>query len=77
MQKVFFRAKHSMAGIEFLGLLSVLLQILHLDIPKPSRDNYTIFYYSNNRYFSTPLHVKLNEESNGTNYKAIPLVCEE
>jgi len=28
-------------------------------------------------YFSNPLHVKLDEESNGANFKTIHLVCSE
>jgi len=48
-----------------------------MDIPKPFKGNYTIFSYPNNRYFSKVLDVKLNEEFNGVNFKAIPLVCEE
>ena len=48
-----------------------------LGIPKPFRDNYTRFFYSNYRYFSTFLHVKLNEEFDGASFKAIDLVCGE
>ena len=60
-----------------LEQLPLVLQIVHLDIRKPFRGNYTIFFYSNNRYFSRPIHAKLNEESNGVNFKAIPLVYGE
>lgn len=48
-----------------------------MDIPKPFRGNYTKWYYSNSKYFSTLLDIKLDEESNGAKFEAIPLVCGE
>jgi len=55
----------------------LVLWILVLDIPKPFRGDYTRFFYSNNRYFSTLLDVKLNEESDSVNFKVFPLVYGE
>jgi hypothetical protein len=65
------------AGIEFQSFLLCSLRILHLDISNPFRANSTKCLYSNNRYFSKLLRVKLNKEFNGANFEAISLVCRE